>query len=132
MTGHNHLVDISPLNGAPEIIDTLNKYPQLQVYRVFNDKYSYGMHCHVFYKGYLIFSDDYQLWKSKSDSRIYGDSSFVNTLNLSLTPSIQLDQAIKIARLICRPSPLFDSIASCASVAASASRRSSAPCCRFH
>jgi hypothetical protein len=43
LTDHNNLVDISPLNGAPALLDTLAKYPQLQVYKVINDQYIYGM-----------------------------------------------------------------------------------------
>ena len=98
LTDHNHLVDISVLNGAPELLDTLVKYQQLQVYRVFNDQYAYGMHCHVFYKGLKVFTDNYQLWKSKTYNNIYGDTSIVDTINISLTPSIKFDEAIIIAK----------------------------------
>lgn len=98
LTDHNHLVDISPLNGAPELLDTLTKYPQLQVYKVINDQYTYGMHCHVFYKGLKVFSDNYLLFKRKSDISIHGDVAIIDTINISLTPSIQFDKAINIAR----------------------------------
>ncbi|MBI4944873.1 MAG: hypothetical protein HY840_00570 [Bacteroidetes bacterium] len=99
LTDHNHLVDLSPLNGAHELLDTLTKYPQLQVYRVLNNQYCYGMQCNVFYKGFKVFTDYYALYKSKSDNNIYtADPAIVDTINISLTASIQFDKAISIAR----------------------------------
>jgi hypothetical protein len=102
LTDRNHLVDLSPLNGAPELLDTLTKYTQLQVYKVFNlpdtNGTTYGMHCHVFYKGLKVFSDNYQLWKSRWDNSISGDSTIIDTINISLTPTIQFEKAISIAR----------------------------------
>lgn len=62
LTDQNHLVDINNLNGAQELIDTLTKYPQLQVYRIINNQYSWGMHCYVFYKGLKIFTENYTLF----------------------------------------------------------------------
>jgi Zn-dependent metalloprotease len=100
LTDHNHLVDLSPLNGAPELLDTLAKYPQLQVYKVINDEYNYGMQCNVFYKGLKVFTDFYALYKNKADNIVFtiDTTSIVDTINISLTPSIKFDKAISIAR----------------------------------
>ncbi len=97
----NHLVDISPINEAPELIDTLNKYPQLQVYKVINDQYITGMHCRVFYKGLIVFTDYYTLFKNKTTWDIYsGDSTIVDSINLYLSPDKTYIEAIDIARKV--------------------------------
>jgi len=98
LTDHNHLVEISPLKGVPEFLDTLEKYPQLQVYEVIADQYVYGMRCNVFYKGIKVFSDNYQIYKSRRDNSFSGDSAIVDTMDISLVPSIQFDKAISIAK----------------------------------
>ena len=98
LTDRNHLVDISALSGAPELLDTLAKYPQLQVFRIINDQYTIGMHCNVFYSGVKSFTDDYRLFKSRNDKSIAGWDTIPVNLTLSLTPSIQFEQAISIAK----------------------------------
>jgi Zn-dependent metalloprotease len=98
LVDQNHLVDISLLSGAPELLDTLNKY-HLQVYKIINDQYIYGMHCNVFYKGLKVFTDQYLLFKRKSDNTIYTNNShIVDSINIVLTPTISFDKAIHNAR----------------------------------
>jgi hypothetical protein len=98
LTDQHHLVDLALLNQAAEFNDTLAKYPQLQVYRVVNDPYLIGIHCHVFYKGLKVFSDQYSLFKSKSDNSVFSISNFiVDTVAFSLTPPLPYTSAIDIA-----------------------------------
>lgn len=98
LTDQHHLVDLQLLNQAAELNDTLAKYAQLQVYRVVNDSYLLGIHCHVFYKGLKVFSDQYSLFKSKSDNSVFSISNFiVDTVDFSLTPALTYTNAIDIA-----------------------------------
>jgi hypothetical protein len=98
ITSQKHLVDISPLKGAPQLIDTLNKYSNLQVYRVIIDDATLGMECHVFCKGLQVFTHDFSLLKIKNNVPLYAsDSSFTDTINLSTTPAINYLEAISIA-----------------------------------
>jgi hypothetical protein len=95
----NHLVDIQSLNQVPEIIDTLTKYPQLQVYRIINDQYVTGIHCNVFYKGLKVFSDQYSLFKSKSNNSVFTlDNFIIDTVDFALTPTLTHTTAINIAK----------------------------------
>ncbi|HSI90802.1 MAG TPA: hypothetical protein VK927_06760 [Adhaeribacter sp.] len=99
LTDRNHLVDISALNAAPEILDSLAKYPQLQVYKIINDQHTIGVHCHVFYQGLKVFTDNYRLFKSKNDNHVYNLEDIIPTaINISLAPSIQFEEAIGLAR----------------------------------
>jgi len=95
----NHLVDIQPLNQASEFNETLIKYPQLQVYRVIDDQYVIGMHCNVFYQGLIVFSDQYALFKIKSDNSVFSSEDFiVDTVDFSLAPSLTYTNAINTAK----------------------------------
>lgn len=99
LTDQNHLVDIQPLNQASEFNDTLTKYPQLQVYRVIDDQYLIGMHCNVYYQGLKVFSDQYSLFKSKSDNSLFTLDNFIlDTVNFALTPTLTYTNAIDIAK----------------------------------
>jgi hypothetical protein len=98
VTNQNHLVDISLLNKAPELLDTLAKYPQLQVSRVIDDPYAIIMHCNVFYKGLENFSRGYEVIKGKRDGEISTLGSIIDTFDVSLTPKISFEHAIRIAR----------------------------------
>ncbi len=98
LTDHNHLIDISALSAAPELLDTLAKYPGLQVYKIINDQYTIGMHCNVFYQGIKIFTDNYSLYKRKNGNSIEGWDTIPMNINISFTPLIKIEQAIDIAR----------------------------------
>ena len=103
LTDKNNLIDISPLNNVHQFLDTLKKYPNLQVYRVEADQYGYGMFCHCFYKGLKDFSYDYTLFKNvigfyTPDTLSYSLGAIYDSINFSLTPSIDYKTAIGIAK----------------------------------
>lgn len=99
LTNKNHLVDIAPITQIPELYDTLVKYPQLQVYRVIDDTLMTAIHCNVFYKGLIVFSDQYSLFKSKSTNTITSLKSWIlDTVDFSLTPTLPSSKAIEIAK----------------------------------
>jgi hypothetical protein len=95
---YKHLVDISELTNSPGFSDTLSKYPQLQVFKVINDEYTMGMHCHVFYKGYKIFFEDYRLFKRKVDNSMNGMDVVTTEINVSTAPALGYKGAIDIAK----------------------------------
>lgn len=99
LTGKEHLVDISVLSQAPELLDTLAKYPQLQVARIKNDPYAIGMHCNVFYQDLQVFSDEYILFKQKSNNHLEALQSYIlDQVQVSLIPHLSHDEAISIAK----------------------------------
>lgn len=99
LTDQNHLVNIQPLNQASAFNDTLTKYPQLQVYRVIDDQHSIGMHCNVFYHGLKVFSDQYSLFKSKTNNSLFTLEDFIiDTVDFTLTPTLTSSNAIDIAK----------------------------------
>lgn len=99
LTDQNHLVDIQPLNQASEFNDTLTKYPQLQVYRVIDDQYLIGMHCNVYYQGLKVFSDQYSLFKSKTNNSLFTlEDLIIDTVDFALTPTLTFGNAIDIAK----------------------------------
>lgn len=99
LTDRNHLVDIQPIYEVPEFKDTLTKYPQLQVFRVIDNKYMIGMHCNIFYKDLKVFSDQYSLFKSKNDGSVdQMNGSITDTIPLDLTPTLSASEAIKTAK----------------------------------
>lgn len=97
LTGYEHLVDISGLKNNPEIYDTLTKY-QLQVRKVVNDNYLFGFKSYVFYKGLMVFNQDYYLYKNKADNNftIIGKPA-PDAINFSLSPTLSSKEAIDIA-----------------------------------
>lgn len=97
-SGQAHLVDLNALKDVQPFLDTLAKYPQLQVYKVINDPFMYGMHCHVFYKGLKIINHNYALFKSKSEHFIYGIDTIAEGINMAITPNIQFEKAISLAK----------------------------------
>jgi len=99
ITGQNHLVDMQAVNQVQEFSDTLAKYPHLQVHRIIDDQYQFGMHCNLFHEGLPVFSDQYGLTKSKST----GEVSTINqppvvSIQISLTPTLDHSDAIDIAK----------------------------------
>ena len=99
LDNQNHLVDLSPLNEAPELLEKLNKFPNLQVRRIINDEFAIGFHSNVFHKGIIVLTENYIDVKSKKFNFIHtmGIPAF-DTIPISLTPTIQAKTAIKIAR----------------------------------
>ncbi len=93
-----HLANIRDLKAAPELLDTLSKYSQLQVFKIINDEYTIGMHCHVFYKGYKIFLEDYRLFKRKVDNSINSMDNIPTAIDVSTNPTIDYKGAIEIAK----------------------------------
>lgn len=98
LTGKEYRADLSAIQDIPPFLDTLAKYPQLHVYQVINDPYMYGMHCHVFYKGLQVLNHNYALFKSKSESFIYGIDTVVDTIGISVHYTITFEEAIRIAK----------------------------------
>ena len=99
LTNQNHLIDISPLNEAPQLNDTLEKYPNLQVYRLFNDELTIGIHCHVFYRGLIVLTGDYLIFKSKKFNFIeVFEPPVYDTIPVSLKPTLDYEDAIRIAK----------------------------------
>ena len=73
------------------------------------EKFGGVMNCNVFYKGLKIFTDNYQLLITYKQPRItyndsiysYNDNGFIlDTVNFSLTPTIQIENAISIAKSV--------------------------------
>lgn len=91
-------MDLAPLSGAPELLDTLAKYPQLQAYRAINDAHAYIIHCHVFHDDIIVFTGNYMLAKSKRDSTIHGMGSIPDSIGVSQSPTISFSDAISTAR----------------------------------
>jgi len=96
LTDTKNLVDLAPINNIPEFLDTLHKYPNLQVAKINVDQYSTVMFCNVFYKGLKVFTDGYTLIKDRYGITTY--DTIVDTINVSLTPTIDFKAAISIAR----------------------------------
>ncbi len=95
------LLDPTAIN-APELTDTLKKYPQLQLYKF--ETYSNGWvaRCNMFYNGLILFSQTYSLNKNYSTGAIYStDTLRPLNLTISLTPSVTYTDAIKKARECC-------------------------------
>ena len=93
-----HFVDLSLLKDVPQFLDTLKKYPQLQLAEVMEDEYQIGMYCNVFYKGLKIFDDHYDISKGKRDGSIFCIDTIIDTLNIDLKPRLTYKQAINTAK----------------------------------
>lgn len=99
LSGQEHLVDVNLLKDVPEFMDTLKKYPQLQLTSVINDEYMFGMHCNMFYKDLKIVNEKYSIFKGKSTGQFFTQSNVFNqAIPISLTPKINFNEAILIAK----------------------------------
>jgi hypothetical protein len=99
ITKEKPTIDTAPLNQVKAFSDTLKKYPQLVPYRVINDNYMVGMHCEVYFNGLLVLNDHYSLFYGKSDKSIFTlDRYILDTLDFSLTPALNFEDAISIAK----------------------------------
>ncbi len=97
--GANHLVDISCLKAAPQLLDTLAKYPELQVISVIDDEYQIGMTCNYFYKGLICFGSSYGLYKAKKDKGLYcQDYTPKVAIQANMAKNINYQKAIEIAK----------------------------------
>ena len=94
-TGHLSQYDFTA--EAPNFIDTFSKYPQLQIYRIINDPYLLGVHCHVFYEGIEILNEGYRLFKNKNTGTTDAMDSITSFIDIGLIPSINHKEAIRIA-----------------------------------
>jgi len=96
LTDTKNLVDVNSLSNIQELLDTLKKYPNLQVDRVNVDQYSTDIICNEFYKGLKIFGTQYSLHKTHLG--IFSSGTIVDAINSTLTPSVNYETAISIAR----------------------------------
>lgn len=100
-TNSNHLVDINSIN-APELLDTLNKYPQLQLATF--ERYpsgNWGAECNMFYKGLPVYSysNPRRLYRSHFSFGYVVDTTFLHVFpDISITPSVSIEDAVKAAK----------------------------------
>lgn len=95
-----HLVDISPLKRYPEFLDTLAKYPNLQVHEIMEDEYGIRMHCNVSKNNLLVFWGYYTLVRGKKfDKSLYesGTKSIADFVTIT-TPKISGNEAVSVAK----------------------------------
>lgn len=93
-----HLVNLSLLKNAPQFLDTLKKYPHLQLVEVMEDEYQIGMYCNVFYKGLKIFDDHYDIFKATRDGSIFCIDTIIDSLNIDLKPRLTYKHAVNAAK----------------------------------
>jgi len=98
ITGREQGVDLASIH-LQEFRDTLSKYPQLEVYQSNSDQYSNSINCHVYYQGLLVFSDEYNLFKSSTTSSVTSSGEMLSTpLSISLEPTTSYKDAIQKAK----------------------------------
>lgn len=96
----NHLINYDFTNDAPGFIDTLNKYPQLQIHRIINDQYALTVHCNVFYEGIQILNEGYRLIKNKSTDQNTFLDTITTFIDIDLIPTKSAKESIKIAESV--------------------------------
>lgn len=102
-TGHSntgHLVDLSSVAAkAPQLMDSLNKYPQLQAYKIMNYDDYLRVDCYVYHKNIRMFSQSYGLVTRIGSSEVskVGNNQTEFAPAISLTPSVTWNQAIETA-----------------------------------
>ncbi len=94
----NHLTDISFLKTVPEMLDTLDKYPQLKVASILNDEYQTAMFCNYFYKGLICFNASYSLHKDKRDNDLFCSDFTPKKIDVNISPNLPFTKAIEIAK----------------------------------
>lgn len=95
----NHKVSLESLATYPSLLDTLAKYPQLQVYKVINDEYQVGVHCNVYHQGLPVLSDHYNAFQSKSTNEIHSiHTELGQEINIALQATITKEAANTIAK----------------------------------
>ena len=101
ITNNGHLVDISMLQtAAPQFLDSLNKYPMLQVAQIRTGDGNVRMDCNVYHQGVRMFFTTYGLLKSPNSSQVsvVGNNVTDFNLNIALQPSITGLQAVDITK----------------------------------
>jgi Zn-dependent metalloprotease len=97
--GSNHLVDLSVLKTVPQMLDSLEKYPNLQAASIMDDEYMTSLSCNYFYNNLTVFGASYELTKSKKfgyfDCYDYRPKV---TLPNNLAQNIDNKKAIEIAK----------------------------------
>ncbi len=93
-----HLVNLSLLKDVPQFLDTLKKYPQLQLAEVMEDEYMTAMYCNFFYKGLKIFDEQYDMFKAKRNGIIFGIDKIIDTINIDLKPRLTYKDAVNTAK----------------------------------
>ena len=98
-----NLVDLSPVKDIKEIMDTLAKYPELQVYSADFEwvhdpgKYHAGVACNIYYKGILIVDQTYQLSVTNYPTISASDTLPIKVNELSIIPNIKREKGESIA-----------------------------------
>lgn len=100
LTGFEKVIDKNSVD-APQLRDTLLKYPQLQLTEFRSYNFGWYARCQVYYRDLPIFSDVYNLqlnsgassWELSST-----DTIWTKPLNFSLDPAISYEKAIEIAK----------------------------------
>ncbi len=96
-----HLTDISSLQtDAPEFLDSINAYPQLQVAKLMQQGENLRMDCNVFHENVRLFFASYNLLKNRTTGSIHavGRNQVSYALNIDLAPSIPGADAVAAAR----------------------------------
>ena len=96
LSDRNHLVDPSTL-GDSALIDTLNKRPELQVYKINSDQHGWVVKCNVFYQNLKVFSSQYYFNKNTGGSIYSLNTINLSSINFSLIPTISYGSAITTA-----------------------------------
>jgi Zn-dependent metalloprotease len=97
--GNNHLVDLSVLKTVPQMLDSLEKYPNLQAASIMDDEYMTSLSCNYFYNNLIVFGASYTLTKSKKFG-YFECADYRPKVNLptNLVKNIDDKKAIEIAK----------------------------------
>ena len=96
-----HLVDLAGLQAdAPEFIDSINAYPQLQVAKITQQGDNLRMDCNVYHEQVRLFFASYNLLKNTATGSInpVGRNQVNYTLSMTLEPTIIAADAVEAAR----------------------------------
>ena len=100
LTGFEKVIDKNSVS-APQLRDTLLKYPQLQLLQFNNYSFGWYARCQVYYQDLMIFSDTYnlQLTSGASSWELSTiDTIWTRPLNISLDPVLSKEKAIELAK----------------------------------
>ena len=100
-----HLADLSQVSHIPQIMDTLNKYPQLQVYDVYllqdygPGSFSARASCNIYFQDLLIFDKTCSLfWNNYGSVSPLTKPNLIPTeVNTSISPDLSAEEANTIA-----------------------------------
>ncbi len=100
-SNNGHLVDLGILQtDAPEFIDSLNAYPQLQAASIRKEGNNLRMDCNVYHENVRLFFASYNLLKNLETGSIHpvGTNQVAYSLNIEPEPSITGEEAVEAAR----------------------------------